>query len=70
LTKFFVYFSLLGSETFDGRFRDELLNTELFFSIKEAQVLTYAWRREYNECRPHSSPGGQTPAELTQQWIT
>jgi putative transposase len=54
----------LGSETFNGRFRDELLNTELFFSIKEAQVLADAWRREYKEYRPHSSLGGQTPTKL------
>jgi transposase InsO family protein len=36
-------------ESFNGRFRDEFLNTELFFSLKEAQVLAEAWRREYND---------------------
>lgn len=57
-------------ESFNGRFRDELLNTELFFSVREAQVLADAWRREYNEYRPHSSLGGQTPTEFAQQWAS
>ena len=55
-------------ESFNGRFRDEFLNTELFFSLKEAQVLAEAWRREYNDYRPHSSLGGQTPTDFAQEW--
>jgi transposase InsO family protein len=62
-------------ESFNGRVRDEFLNTELFFSLKEAQVLAEAWRvrqaqptREYNDYRPHSSLGGQTPTDFAQEW--
>jgi putative transposase len=35
--------------------RDEFLNGEMFYSLKEAQVLIEKWRREYNHVRPHSS---------------
>ncbi len=50
------------NESFNGKFRDELLNTETFYSLKEAQVLIEQWRRHYNELRPHSSPGYRPPA--------
>ena len=50
------------SESFNSRFRDELLNRELFTSLTEAQVLVEDYRREYNTERPHSSLGYQTPA--------
>jgi len=49
-------------ESFHGRFRDELLNTELFDTLWEAQVLIEQWRREYNTIRPHSSLGYRSPA--------
>ena len=42
--------------------RDELLNGENFTSLKEAQILTERWRREYNEFRPHSALNYQPPA--------
>lgn len=42
-------------ESFNGRCRDELLNTEEFGSLLEAQVLAEAWRIEYNTYRPHSA---------------
>ena len=51
-------------ESFNGKFRAECLNTAWFLSLVEAQVKCEAWRRDYNEVRPHSSIGHQTPAEL------
>jgi putative transposase len=50
------------SESFNSRLRDELLNGELFSSLKEAQVLLEQHRRAYNEERPHSSLGYVAPA--------
>ena len=50
------------SESFNSRFRDELLDREVFTSLTEAQVLVEDYRCEYNTERPHSSLGYQTPA--------
>jgi transposase InsO family protein len=50
------------NESFNSRFRDELLNGELFTSLQEAKVLTEDFRLEYNHRRPHSSLGYATPA--------
>ena len=55
-------------ESFNGRIRDELLNVEEFATLLEAQVITEAWRIEYNTYRPHSSLGGLTPAEYAERW--
>jgi len=44
-------------ETFNEKLRDELLNREIFYSLKEAQVLIEQWRQEYNTVRPHRSRG-------------
>lgn len=49
-------------ESFHSRLRDELLNRELFYSVKEAKVLVENWRMDYNHHRPHSSLGYMTPA--------
>ncbi len=49
-------------ESFNGKLRDELLNGELFYTLKEAQVLIERWRRNYNTIRPHSSLGYRPPA--------
>ena len=49
-------------ESFNGKLRDELLNGELFYTLKEAQVLIERWRRNYNTIRPHSSLGYKPPA--------
>jgi transposase InsO family protein len=49
-------------ESFHGRLRDELLNRELFYSVKEAKILAENWRLEYNQHRPHSSLDYMTPA--------
>ena len=43
-----------SNESFNGKLRDELLNGEIFYSLKEVQILTERWRREYNTIRPHS----------------
>lgn len=50
------------SESFNSRFRDELLDREIFTTLAEAKVLVEEYRREYNAERPHSSLGYQTPA--------
>jgi putative transposase len=42
-------------ESFNARFRDELLNGEIFYSLREAQILIEQWRIHYNTVRPHSS---------------
>jgi putative transposase len=51
-------------ESFHSRLRDEFLNREEFATELEARVLSAEWRRDYNEARPHSALGGQTPAEF------
>jgi len=48
-------------ESFNGRLRDELLNGEIFYSLKEAQVIIEQWRKHYNTKRPHSSLGYRPP---------
>lgn len=50
------------NERFNGSLRDELLNGEVFYSLAEAKVLIENWRKHYNEVRPHSALGYQTPA--------
>jgi transposase InsO family protein len=52
------------SESFNSRFRDELLNAEIFTTLLEAKVLTEEHRQQYNEDRVHSSLGYSTPAEF------
>ena len=49
-------------ESFNGRFREELLNGEIFHTLKEAKVVIEQWRRHYNAVRPHSSIGYRPPA--------
>ena len=53
------------NESFNGKLRDELLNGEIFYSLKEAQVLIEQWRRHYNTIRPHSALGYRPPAPQT-----
>ena len=52
-------------ESFNGKLRDECLNREIFYTLKEAQVLIEQWRRFYNTERPHSSLGYRPPAPET-----
>jgi len=49
-------------ESFNGKFRDELLNREQFFSVREAKVVAENWRLDYNHHRPHSGLKYKTPA--------
>lgn len=54
-------------ESFNGSFRDECLNVNWFLSIQDARQKIEAWRRDYNEFRPHSSLGDMTPHEFAAQ---
>ena len=49
-------------ESFNGKLRDELLNGEIFYSLREAQIVIEQWRQHYNTRRPHSSLGYRPPA--------
>lgn len=51
-------------ESFNGKFRDECLNQYWFVNLMEARERIEAWRQDYNQERPHSSLGYQTPAEF------
>ncbi len=51
-------------ESFNGKLRDECLNGEIFYSLKEAQIVIEWWRVEYNTRRPHSALGYRPPAPL------
>ncbi len=50
-------------ESFNGRFRDECLNTHWFLNLDDAKGKIEAWRRDFNETRPHTSLGFMTPAD-------
>jgi putative transposase len=56
-------------ESFNRTVRDECLNMHVFQSVAEAQVMLAAYRWQYNEERPHSSLGYQTPAEFKREWL-
>ena len=49
-------------ESFNGKLRDELLTGEIFYTLREAQVLIERWRVNYNTIRPHSALGYRPPA--------
>jgi len=49
-------------ESFNARLRDELLNGEIFYTLREAQIVIESWRRHYNAIRPHASIGYKPPA--------
>ena len=49
-------------ESFNGKLRDELLNGEIFYTLKEAEVIIEHWRNHYNTRRPHSALGYRPPA--------
>ena len=59
-------------ESFNGRMRDELLNETLFLDLDHARTVIAAWAEDYNQARPHSALGYETPAafaaELHKQW--
>ena len=52
------------AESFNGRLRDECLNTNWFMSVRHAREIIEDWRLDYNEVRPHSSLKGKTPKEF------
>jgi len=56
-------------ESFNGKLRDDVLDRELFYSVKEAKVILESWRLEYNNHRPHSGLGYMTPAEFAASCI-
>lgn len=55
-------------ESFNGRFRDECLNMEVFDSLPEAQYVIEHWREHYNSERPHSALAYLTPLQFIQEW--
>jgi transposase InsO family protein len=55
-------------ESFNDKVRDECLNREVFYSLEEAPIVVDEGRRHYNEERPHSSLGYQTPREFKAAW--
>jgi putative transposase len=57
------------AESFHSRLRDEFLDGEIFYGVKEAQVRLSSWRRYFNEERLHSSLGYQTPREFAGAFI-
>ena len=52
-------------ESFNSKLRDELLAREIFYDLREAQILIEGWRLHYNSARPHSSLGYRPPAPAT-----
>jgi transposase InsO family protein len=55
-------------ESFNAKLRDELLNGEIFYTLKEAKIVIEQWRRHYNTIRPHSSLRYKPPAPEVLQW--
>lgn len=55
-------------ESFNGRLRQECLNQNWFLSLADARETIENWRHDYNEYRPHSSLGQQTPSEFVADW--
>jgi putative transposase len=49
-------------ESFNARLRDELLNGEIFYTLREAKIVIESWRRHYNAVRPHASLNYKPPA--------
>lgn len=54
-------------ESFNGRLRQECLNLHWFLSLEDARAKIEAWRKDYNEFRPHSALQWMTPAEFARQ---
>ena len=52
-------------ESFNGTFRDNLLDGEIFYSLREAQIIVGEWVKHYNHVRPHSALGYRPPAPQT-----
>ena len=56
-------------ESFNGKLRDECLNSHVFASVAEAQVILETWREDYNAVRPHSALQDRTPVEMGALWV-
>ncbi len=56
-------------ESFNSRMRDECLNMEIFYGVRDAQASVEEWRRYYNEERPHGALGYQSPLAFKRQWL-
>jgi transposase InsO family protein len=54
-----------GDASFYGKPRNELLNGEILYTLRGAQVLIENWRQHYNRIRPHSALGYRPPAPET-----
>ena len=54
-------------ESCDGKFRDECLNENWFINLPDARQTIEAWRKHYNDVRPHSSLGYQPPAAYAEK---
>ncbi len=57
-------------ESFNGKLRDECLNEHWSLSMRHAQTIIADWRLEYNEVRPQSALGYQTPKEFVERFLT
>jgi len=58
------------NESFNGTLGDEVLKREIFYTLKEGQIIIEMWRMEYNQIRPHSSLGYKSPApETVAHWM-
>ncbi len=55
-------------ESFNSKLRDELLNSEIFYTLKEAKIIIENWRQHYNTVWPHSSLGYKPPAPEAALW--
>jgi transposase InsO family protein len=55
-------------ESFNARLRDEFLDGEIFYTLREVQVLTERWRWQYNHVRPHQALGYRPPAPEARDW--
>jgi len=51
-------------KSFNGKFRDECLNDNVFTTLAQARRIIESWRVDYNENRPHRSLGQKTPKEF------
>ena len=54
-------------ESFNGKLRDECLNTHWFTTLRQARSIVENWRTDYNNVRPHSALGYATPKEFAKQ---
>jgi len=55
-------------ESFNGRLRQECLEENWFTSLEDAKMKIEAWRKDYNEHRPHSSLRDETPLGFAENW--